>query len=143
VCFMGVSGSGAAEIYREHFQHFAFHRRNVRDPFAWRMDWSRVSAFLDPTSRKPNHVNCAAKSPAKIIHARAHSIGTKRLMMFPTCSPNPERLATTTSDTVTCSRNVAKSIHPDRWLRLESSCFQRRALLHSKNGSLAIGMQLV
>lgn len=126
------------------FRHFPFiSRRNVPDRFVWRMDSNHVSASLDQTNRKPNHANYVVKFLAKIIHAKVHSNGTKRLMMFPTCSLNPERLATTTSDTVTCFRNVVKLIHPDRWRRFENSSCPKKASHRSRSGLLAIGMQLV
>ena len=113
VCFMGVSWNECKLNLLKHFLNL-FSRRNVRDQFAWRTDSNRVSAFPDRMNQKQNHANCAAKYPVKIIHAKARSSGTKRLMMFPTCLPNPERLATNTLGTAMYSRNVEKLIHPGR-----------------------------
>lgn len=129
-------------VHRSIFIIFSF-RRNVRDQFAWRMDSNRVSAFPDRANQKPNHVNCVAKYPAKIIHAKARSTGTKRLMMFPTCSLNPERLAMNTLAIAMFSRSVEKLIHPGRWQRSENFSCPKKALRRSRNGSSAIGMQSV
>lgn len=116
VCFMGVSWTARVvsnSIGINQFRHSQT-RRNAPGQSAWHTDWNRANAFRDRVIRKPSPASCAVKSPARTITARARSSGTKRLMMFPICMPSPARLATTTSDIATCSRNVEKSIHPDR-----------------------------
>lgn len=118
-------------------------RRNVLGQFALLMDWNRVNAFQDPVNRKRNRANFVAKFPVKIIHARARSIGTRRLMMFPTCLLSQARLVMTILDIATCSRSVGKLIRQALWRLSENFSCPKKALLLSRNGSSAIGMQSV
>lgn len=144
VCFMGVSRRRITSIFKCFQQFFhPFFRRNVQGQFASRTASNRANAFPDQASQKRNRASFVAKFLVKIIRAKARSIGTRRLMMFPTCTQSPERLVTTTLDTVMFSRSVEKLIRPDLWLHSENFCYQKKALRHSRNGSSAIGMQSV
>lgn len=113
VCFMGVSSPESTRALTKLFQP----HRNAPAQFVSLTVSSLVNASPGRVIRRQSPASCAASIPARTIHARARSSGTRRLTMCPTCLPSPVRLATTTSGTATCSRSVARWTLRDRWRR--------------------------